>query len=131
MDRRTHLPLGSAANIFSAFPTFNGTATRLMLWPLETWLQLQLEALSVVAPAAADWMERRREGAAAAIDAIERLSASKDAQEAAKVQSDWMTAETQRLEADVRAAADHAALFVRAMEKASRTRTEAAPKAAA
>jgi hypothetical protein len=131
MDRQTQLPFGSTLNIFSAFPAFSGTAARIMLWPIETWLQFQSETLNMVAPAAADWMTRRREGTAAAIDAIERLGKSKDAQEAAKVQSDWLKDETHRLEADVRAVADQAALFVRAMEKASRSGAQATTKTAA
>ena len=131
MDRQARLAHGAAADVFSAFPAFSGSATRIWLWPLEIWLQLQSDALSVVATATAEWMSRRREGTAAAIKAIESLSKSQDVQEAAKVQSEWMKDETKRLEADARAMADQAALFVRAMEKASRSGAEAAVKAAA
>lgn len=131
MDRQTRQAHGTTADIFSAFPAFNGSTARLMLWPLQTWLQLQSDALNTVAPAAAEWMNRRREGTAAAIEAIERLSKSKDVQEAAKVQSDWMKEETKRLEADVRAVTDQTALFVRVMETASRLGAEATSKVAA
>jgi hypothetical protein len=131
MDRQARLAHGAPADVFSALPAFNGFAARIMLWPLETWLQLQSDALSMVAPATAEWMSRRREGTAAAIEAIERLSKSKDVQEATRVQSDWIKDESKRLEADMRALADQATLFVRVMEKASRSGTEAAIKAAA
>jgi hypothetical protein len=129
MDRQTRQP-HATADVFSMFPAFNGIAARMVLWPVETWLQFQSDALNAVAPAAAEWMERRREGTAAAIEAIERLSQSKDVQEAAKVQSDWMKDETKRLEADVRAMADQSAIFVRVMEKASRSGAKATIKAA-
>ena len=112
--------------MFAALPAFNGSAARMMLWPIEAWLHLQSEVLNAAAPAAAEWIDRRREGTAAALQTIEKLTRCKDAQEASQIQSEWMREETKRLEADVRALGDQTLLLTRAAEKASRQGAQAA-----
>ncbi len=105
MDKQAETK-ASAERAEAQFPLlngFNGQAMRLAVWPIELWLQWQADILKAAAPAAADWMTRRREGTAAALHALERLSACRDAKDASRIQSEWIEDETKRLETDMRA----------------------------
>jgi len=121
----------TAESLLTAFPAFNSYATRMMLWPIEAWLHLQSEMLNAATPATAEWLDRRREGTTAALETIEKLAKCKDAQDASKVQSDWVKDETKRLEADMRAFGDQALLFTRAAEKVSQQQAQATARSAA
>ena len=114
-------------SIFAAFPAFNGDVARTMLWPIETWLRLQAEMLNAASPATADWVARRREGTADALNAIEKLCKCKDFQDASKVQTEWLKDESKRLEADLRALSDQTATFARAAQKAAQQGAAARP----
>jgi hypothetical protein len=116
---------------FAAFPTFNSYAARMMLWPVQAWLHLQSDMLDAAAPAAAAWITRRRQGTAAALQALDKLSKCKDMKDASQVQSEWLADETKRIEADMRAVGDQTLALARAAEKVSREGAHAATAAAA
>jgi hypothetical protein len=98
MDRAGH-----SVHEFPFFNAFNSQAMRLACWPLEMWLQWQAGMLRAAAPAAAEWLARRREGTEAALAALEQLCACERAEEASRIQSQWLEDERKRLETDLRA----------------------------
>lgn len=99
---------------------FNGSAMRMAVWPIEFWLRWQADLFQSAAPATADWMARRCEGSEFALQALQRLCACGDAQEAAKVQSDWVADETERLERDFRLMTSAVAFWPQASVRAGR-----------
>lgn len=103
---------------FPLFNAFNGQAVRLAVWPMELWLQWQADMLRAAAPAAAEWMTRRREGTAVALKTLERLSACQDVKEVSRIQSEWVEDETKRLETDMRALGGLSFLWSREPAKA-------------
>lgn len=120
MDKQMPAP-EAASKGFAGVPFvtgFNGQAMRLAVWPMELWLQWQADLLKAVAPAAGDWMTRRREGTEAALLALARLTACQDAKEASKIQSEWVEGESKRLESDMRALSNPAFLWPRDSAKA-------------
>jgi hypothetical protein len=94
-------------------------------------LHLQSDMLAASAPAAADWITRRRQGTTSALQAIEKLTKCKDMQDASQVQSEWLADEAKRLEADMRALGDQSLNLARAAERASREGVQAAAASAA
>jgi hypothetical protein len=94
---------GRSAYDFPFFNGFNSQAMRLACWPVEMWLQWQAEMLRAAAPAAVEWLARRREGTAAALQALEQLCTCERAEEASRIQSQWFEDERKRLESDLRA----------------------------
>ena len=104
MDQKTETTEG-AEQILAGFPFFglNSQAMRWTLWPMEFWFHWQADVLKTATPAAAEWMTRRREGAEAALQALERLCACHDAREVSKIQTEWVEDEQKRLEQDMRA----------------------------
>lgn len=70
---------------------------------MELWLQWQADVLRAAASATADWMTRRRDGTAAALHALARLSAYQDVNDASRLQSEWIAEQTKRLKSDMRA----------------------------
>jgi hypothetical protein len=95
-----------AAEISREFPLFD--AARMMGWPVEIWLRAQSGMLKAVQPVATGWIERRRDAATAALDAIEKLSHCNDLQEAAAIQRDWFEGTMRRFDTDLHAMADQA-----------------------
>jgi len=79
--------------------------------PLEIWLRWQADILRAVEPASVAWLERRREGAATALEALEKLARCADLTEAAAVQRDWLDGAVRRLRADVAALTDQTLLL--------------------
>lgn len=75
---------------------------RMALWPAELWLQWQADMLKAAAPMAAEWMNRRRDGTQAALQAIHQLCACDSANDMVRVQKEWMAEEAKRLESDFR-----------------------------
>lgn len=65
---------------------FGWHGMRSALLPVELWLQWQADVLKVAAPAAADWMARRREETEATLSAVQQLCACEDPKEAARIQ---------------------------------------------
>jgi hypothetical protein len=82
---------------------FNNQAMRMSLWPIQLWLQWQTGMLKAAEQVTGEWMVRRREGAEAALHAVERLTACQDPKDAPAIQSEWIEQETKRLESDWRA----------------------------
>lgn len=110
-------------------PAFDGSSmTRLMVWPVETWLRCQAGMLKAVQPAASGWIARRREGATAVLNTVEKLAKCNDLQEAASIHRDWIEGTLQRLDSDFHALADHAVALsheaMAATRDAAQTSTE-------
>lgn len=72
-------------------------------WPMELWLRWQSEVLKSTLPVAASWFERRCNGTDATLDALKRIGGCQDLRSVLDVQSEWVEAERQRLEADLEA----------------------------
>jgi hypothetical protein len=121
----------SAGDFLAALPAFNGYVARMMLWPTEAWLRLQSEFLNAAAPAAAQWLDRRREGTTAALASIERLQKCRDVRDASEIQSEWVRSEAKRLEADMRSLSEQTLLVAQAAEKAARQGVQSASGSAA
>lgn len=102
------------------FSGFSGSAIRAAIWPIEFWLQWQADVLKVAAPATAEWMARRREGAEAALQALHRLCDCADVNDAARVQNEWVSDETKRIESDFRSLSDSVLFWPQAAAKAGR-----------
>jgi hypothetical protein len=99
----------SGAGLPSAeVPAFEESITRLMGWPIDTWLRCQASLLEAATPATTGWVERRREAAHAALDTFERLSKCNDLQQAASIHREWLEGTMRRLDSDLHALADHA-----------------------
>ncbi|HVY14097.1 MAG TPA: hypothetical protein VHB27_02630 [Rhodopila sp.] len=81
---------------------FSGPGIRMAVWPIQLWLSWEADVLDTAVPATTEWLVRRREGSKATYEALQRLCACKDANDAAKIQADWLQEETTRLEADFR-----------------------------
>jgi hypothetical protein len=103
---------------FPLFNAFNGQAIRLAVWPMELWLQWQADLLKAAAPATAEWLTRRREGTAAALETLERLGTCQDIKEVSRIQSEWVEDETKRLETDMRVLGGLSFLWPREAAKA-------------
>lgn len=115
---------------FPFFHGFNVQTMRLAVWPMELWLQWQADVLKAAAPAAADWMTRRREGTEAALQTLARLNACHDIKDASEIQNEWIEGETKRLESDMRALSSPALFWPWQTAKAGRNaaHTERAPR---
>lgn len=104
-------------------------------WPIEAWLRCQAAAIDAAQPVAAGWIERRREGATAALDTFARLAQCSDLQEAAAIHREWLEGTMRRLDADLHAMADHAVAVsqeaVSATRFAAQTSSEVVSRAVA
>lgn len=119
MDKQAKAAEGIQRSGFPFFNGFNGQAMRVALWPMELWLQWQAYMLKAAAPVTAEWLARRREGAESAAEALQRLCACEDAEGAAKIQNDWISDETKRLESDLRCLGGSALIWPRETVKAA------------
>jgi hypothetical protein len=88
--------------------SFDGSMTRLIVWPVETWLRCQAGLLKAAEPTASGWIARRREGATAVLNTFEKLAKCNDLQEVASIHRDWIEGSLQRLDSDLHAFADQA-----------------------
>ena len=104
-------------------------------WPIDAWLRCQVAVINAAQPVAAGWIERRREGATAALDTFARLASCSDLQEAASIHREWLEGTMRRLDADFHAIADHAVAVsneaVTATRYAAQSSSEAMSRAAA
>jgi hypothetical protein len=103
--RKAEIPAGNAAPPPSGFEE---SITAMIGWPVDAWLACQANILDATAPAAFLWIERRRDGATAVLDVLERLIGCGDLEEAAAIHRDWLAGSVRRLDEDWRALADHA-----------------------
>ena len=108
-------------------PVFDERVTQMFGWPMEVWLRCQSGLLDVAQPAAAGWIERRRDAANAAIDTFEKLSRCSDLQEAASIHRAWFEGTMKQIDSELHAFADHAVALSR--EAMSATRYAARPAA--
>src|SRR5438105_4087155 len=69
----------------------------------EAWLNVQSEMLASLETLTQDWLQRRREGVAAASQALEHMSECRDPTEIFRIQQDWFTGAVQRASADASA----------------------------
>lgn len=125
----------AAVKAHSDAPPADMSVTAMIGWPMEAWLRCQAAMIDAAQPVAAGWIERRREGATAALDAFARLASCGDLQEAASIQREWLEGTMKRLDADLHAIADHTAAVsqeaLSATRFAAQSTTEAASRAIA
>jgi hypothetical protein len=109
-------------------PSFDESMTRLMVWPVETWLRCHAGMLKATEPTATGWIARRREGATAVLNTFEKLAKCNDLQEIASIHRDWIEGTLLRLDSDLHALADHAVALsheaMTATRDAAQTSTE-------
>ncbi len=86
----------------------DSSVTRMIGWPVEAWLRCQANMLKAAEPAAAGWIERRRDGANAVLNTFEKLAKCNDLQEAVSIHRDWFEGTMRRLDSDLHAIADQA-----------------------
>jgi hypothetical protein len=105
-----------------------------LAWPLEHLLHLQAELLKAAEPSLNGWLDRRREGTTAVLQACEKLAACRDFGEALSIQSEWIDSAMKRLDRDVQALTEHALTVsqctVGATRQAAQTTTEMATRGA-
>lgn len=89
------------------FPFPDRQAAKMMLWPAEYVLRLQADALCAGGVALKDWLDRRREGADAVLEAWDKLAACHDAQTAAAIHQSWLDGAMKRLALDIDAMTNH------------------------
>ena len=92
----------------SAVPFGDESVARIVSGPFEAWLRCQAGILRAAQPATAGWIERRRAGATAMLDAIERLALCKDWEEAAAIHRRWIEDSMKRFDIELHAFSDHA-----------------------
>jgi hypothetical protein len=103
--RKTEIPAEKSALPLSGSEE---SVVAMIAWPFDAWLACQANILEAAAPAASLWIERRGDGAAATLDAFERLAACGGLEEAAAIHREWLAGSVRRLDEDWRALADHA-----------------------
>lgn len=106
-------------------PVFDDRVTQMFGWPVEVWLRCQTGLLDIAQPAAAGWIERRRDAANAAIDTFEKLSRCSDLREAASIHRAWFEGTMKQIDSELHAFTDQAVAFSR--EAMSATRYAAQP----
>jgi len=104
----------------ATFPFPDETVTHMVSWPVEAWLRCQAGILKAAQPATTGWLERRRAGATAALEAVERLALCRDWQEAASIHRGWVEESMKRLDSDLQAFGEQALTI--AQEAMSATR---------
>lgn len=112
-------------------PFFDEALLRLLSRPIDIWLQCQAGILKVTQPATTAWIERRRDAAMAGFTALEKLRACTDLNELAALQRDCLEDTVRRLDADLRALADHALALSQETLIATRSTSETSAEVAA
>jgi len=79
----------------------DGSITQMMARPFEMWLRWHNDMLKAVEPVTLGWLERRREGAGAALEALEKMVRCTDVGEAASIQREWVDGAIKRLTSDI------------------------------
>lgn len=106
-----------------------GTIAQMMARPFEIWLRWQADMLKAAEPVTTGWLERRREGTEAALEAIEKLAACRDLSEAASIHSDWLDGAMKRLNSDIEVLTEQAMAMSREAFTASRNATQTSSEA--
>lgn len=101
-------------------PPVSGQAMKMAAIPMSLGLQWQADFWKAAAPASAEWIARRQEGAAAALEALEKMSACGSMAEAAEIQKEWFEGAMRRLEADFRMFGAQATAFPQEIAKVGR-----------
>jgi phasin protein len=89
----------------------DGSVTQMMARPFEIWLRWHNDLLKAVEPVTVSWLERRRESAGAALEALEKLVRCTDLGEAASIQRDWIDGAVKRLNSDIAALTEQTMAF--------------------
>lgn len=94
-----------AVEALMASPVDYSSVADMMVRPFETWLRWQADMLKAAQPVTADWLERQREAATAALEAIEQLAACGPADFArvAAIQREWLDGAMKRWNSDMEA----------------------------
>lgn len=106
----------------------DGSITEMVARPFEVWLRWQSDLLKVAEPAAMSWLERRRDGTTAALDALQRLARCTDIAEAAAIQRDWVDGMLKRLTSEITAFTEQTVAL--SQEAVAVTRSATQPAAA-
>jgi hypothetical protein len=122
---KTERALNTAEGYFADLMRFDGSIAQLVTRPLEICLRLQADLLKSAQPLTMDWLERRREGTDAALEALYKLTRCTDLAEAASVQREWFDGAVKRLNSDVAALTEQ--LIARSEEAVAATRNAAQP----
>ena len=93
----------SQASLLAADPQ----SLQAAVWPLELLLRVQAELLKAAEPSLNGWLNRRREGATAALRALEKLTECRDLGGALSIQSEWVDGAVKRLDLDVQGITEH------------------------
>ena len=112
-------------------PFFDEALLRLMTRPIDIWLQCQAGMLKVAQPATTQWIERRRDAAMAGFATLEKLRSCSDLNELAALQRDCLEDTVRRLDADLRALADHVLALSQETLTATRSTGETSAEVAA
>jgi hypothetical protein len=80
-----------------------GLVAQMMARPFEIWLRSQADMAKAAEPVTAGWLERRREAAAAMLEAIEQLAGCSptDLGRAAAIQREWLDGAMRRWNSDM------------------------------
>lgn len=104
-----------------------GSIAQMMARPFEIWLRWQADMLKAAEPVTARWLERRREGTEAALEAIEKLAGCRDLSDAASIQRDWLDGTMKRWSSDIEALTSHTMAL--SQEAVSRYATQSSSEA--
>jgi hypothetical protein len=102
VERITETPTAPLVDILR----LDGSITQMMTRPIEIWLRWHHDLLKAVEPATMGWLERRRQSAGAAFEALEKLVRCTDLGEAASIERDWIDGAIKRFNSDIAAAAE-------------------------
>lgn len=80
----------------------DGHTMHALVWPMEFWLRYQSDMLKALEPLAGHWLQRRREGLEAAVNAVERIAAAPNLADGIAAQHAWIDGAMQRLGADLK-----------------------------
>ena len=107
----------------------DGRTVHAMVWPMEFWLRYETDMLKALEPLAANWLQRRREGLEAAVQAFERIAGASTLAEAAAERHAWIDSTMQRLAEDLKEMSGPAMVWseraVAAVREASHVSAEA------
>jgi hypothetical protein len=118
-------PSRAPETYFTDLMRFDGSLLQMFARPLQVCLRLQADLLRATEPFSAEWLERRREGVDAALEALEKLTRCTDLAEAASVQRAWFDGTIKRLNSDIEAMTAHVTALSGEAVAAARSATQA------
>lgn len=91
--------------VSGTWPVDYGSVAEMIARPLEIWLRWQVDVVKAAEPVTSSWLERRREAAAATLEAVEQLATCRptDFGRAAEIQRDWLDGAMKRWNMDMEA----------------------------